>query len=155
MDGISGYILSLVCTAILCGLIALLFDNQSPISGVVKLVLGIIMTIVVLKPVIQENVFSLETYFEGLSNDGAWAVTAGSNYAKSLQEEIIKERTETYILDKASQLGADITVDVSLDESNLPIAACFSGQISPYVKEQLEDFMSKQLAIQEECLSWK
>ena len=155
MVHISGYIFSLVCMAVLCGMILLLFDKKTSITGVMRLVLGIIMTVTVLKPLIRDDVFSFNMYTETLDTDGDWAVAAGNDYSKSLQAQIIKDRMETYILDKASQLGADIKVEILLDEDNIPVAASFCGQTSPYTKKQLRDFMHQQLAIEEECLLWE
>lgn len=154
MGAIPGYILSVVCTAILCGTIWLLFDKNSAISGVIQLILGIIMTITVLKPAMKGNVFSFDDYFCDLGEDSSYITSAGSEYAKLSQAEFIKEKTESYILNKAEDLGMNIAVEVSLNEENVPVAVTLSGNTSPYVKVQMENYLQAQLAIEEECIAW-
>ena len=151
---LSGYILSVVCTAVLCGMILLLFEKRT-IQGVVKLVLGIVLTVAVLKPIIQDDFISLEDHFDDLQVERMYAVATGSDYAKLLEAEIIKEKTQAYILDEAAKLGADITAEVELDTDNIPVSVCIYGQMAPYTKKQLESVIESQLAIQKENLLWK
>ena len=49
---------------------------------------------------------------------------------------IIKQRTESYILDKADAMGIEIIVQVSLDQENqrYPQCVCIQGTVSPFAK---------------------
>lgn len=154
MGTVPGYILSVVCTAVLCGMIGLLFDKKSATSGVVQLILGIVMTVVVIKPIVQGDMFSFGDYFDNLNESGAYIASAGSEYAKRNQAERIKEQTEAYILNKAEDIGMDITAEVSLNEDNIPVAVDLNGNVSPYMKVQMTNYLRTQLAIQEECIIW-
>lgn len=154
MGSVPGYILSVVCIAILCGMINLLFDKKSAISGVVQLILGIVMTVVVMKPIVQGDMFSFADYFDSINESGAYITSAGSEYAKQSQAERIKEQTQTYILNKAEDIGIDITAEVSLNEDNVPVVVTLTGNVSPYMKVQMMNYLQTQLAIQEECILW-
>lgn len=152
MEVISEYILSVVCTAILCGIIMLLCGKCA--AGALKLVLGIVMTVAVLKPVITEDIFSYDLSLD-VQEDSSEIISEGSMVAASMQSEIITHEIQAYILDKAEALGANITVDVDLGEDHLPESICLSGQVTPYTKKQLEHIILTQLGVRKECLSWQ
>lgn len=154
MGEIPGYILSVVCAAVLCGTIGMLFDKKNTVSGAVNMVLGLIMTVVVLKPIINTKPFELDAYWNSLQQEREHVLNEGSEYAKLSQEEFIKEKVESYIVEKTDSLGANVVVDVSLNEENLPVAANFSGSILPYLKLQVEDYVQRNFAIEKECITW-
>lgn len=155
MDLLAEYILSVVCTAVLCGIIMLLFDKNTAVTGVLKLVLGIVMTVTILTPVLKEDIFSYDLYFNTLGEDSAEAALEGSRIANTMREELIIGEIQEYILNKAETLGAQLAVKVSLQEDNFPESICMSGSVSPYAKKQLEHFICTQLGIRKECLSWE
>ena len=101
MSMLPRYILSVVCGAVLCGLIALLFDAKSAVSGVIKMVLGVIMTLIILKPITGTETFDLEAYLQNFQGNRKLAVEDGINYAKQAKTEFINEKVETYILENA------------------------------------------------------
>ena len=57
--------------------------------------------------------------------------------------EIIKSRCETYILDKAAGLGAEITVCVTLTDAAYPVPkkVTVTGQVAPYAKARLQKIL--------------
>ena len=114
------------------------------------------ITITVIGPLLRETDFSLGLYLDEISADGQWAVAKGEEAAIQTMSERIKEKTETYILDKAAQMGAAITVDVNLEESMPPAPAeiTIKGTVSPYVKKQLTDCLRNDLGIPEDKQIW-
>lgn len=154
MSMLPRYILSVVCGAVLCSLIALLFDAKSAVSGVIKMVLGVIMTLIILKPIIGTETFDLEAYLQNFQGNRELAVEDGINYAKQAKTEFIKEKVETYILEKASSLGADVAVEISLNDEDMPVAVEFTGNIAPYLKGQLEEYLQQNFRIQKESITW-
>lgn len=155
MSVLSEYILSVVCTAILSGIIMLLFDKNMPVIGVLKLVFSIVMTVTILRPVLSENLFFQDGLFEMVSEDSSGIVSEGRDIAASMHREIISEQIQAYILDKAEMLNMDLSVDVKLQDDNLPESICMSGYVSPYAKKQLEQYITTQLGVRKECLTWQ
>lgn len=155
MDAIRQYILSVICIAILCGLTQSLFSKSST-GALVKLITGLIITITVIGPLLRGRDFSLGVYLDKISFDGSWAVAEGEEAAMQAVSERIKDRTETYILDKAAEMGAAITVDVKLKEGMPPVPAevTVRGTVSPYVKKQLCGCLRKDLGIPEDKQIW-
>ena len=68
----------------------------------------------------------------------------------------IKQRTESYILEKARSLGTEVTVEVTLstEEMPVPIGVTLTGSISPYAKEQLAQMMEQELGINRKEQIW-
>lgn len=155
MGSIRQYILSVICIAVLCGLAQALFSKSST-HTLVKLITGLMVTITVIGPLLRQTDFSLGAYLDRISADGSWAVAEGEEAAIQAMSARIKEKTETYILDKAVQMGATITVDVKLEEGMPPTPAeiTVKGTVSPYVKKQLSDCLRNDLGIPEDKQIW-
>ena len=154
MSIVADYILSVVCAAVLCDIIGILFDGKKTVSGVVNLVLGIVMTVIILKPVLFTKTLTLNTYWNNLQYVRESTLAEGSTYAKIYQSEFIKDKVESYIIEKINSLGADAVVEVSLNDENLPVAAKFTGNLLPYTKVQLETYLQTSFGIQKECVTW-
>ena len=69
---------------------------------------------------------------------------------------IIKEETEAYILDKAASLGVTLSVEVMVEDGNVPrlSGVQLSGQVSPYARQQLSTWISNDLGISKENQKW-
>lgn len=154
MEGIRQYVLTVICAVFLCG-IALCFVPDAE-KKLVQFVSGLIVTITALTPVLKSGDFSLDLYLGQISADSRWAVSTGQIAATETTSAFIKEKTESYILNKAAELGAQIDVDVSLTDDNLPvpdeITVC--GVLSPYAKKQLSDQIRNDLGIEEDNQIW-
>ena len=70
--------------------------------------------------------------------------------------ELIKEKSQAYILDKAAELDASITADVTISEEELPkpLSVVISGQVSPYNRKRLESILETDLGIAKENQVW-
>ena len=155
MAEIRQYVLSIIAISLLCGVVQLFFVGSN-LFNLVKLITGLMITITVVSPIIRIQDFSLKTYFDTINVDGSWAVMEGQEAARNAMSERIKQQTESYICDKAAELGAVITADVILDtqEPPVPSQVTIRGEISPYVKKQLKHCLQKELGIIEEKQLW-
>ena len=70
--------------------------------------------------------------------------------------DIIKRRTAAYILDKAKNLGADLMVEVTLNDEipPVPCAVRLRGIITPYAKKVLSETIFRDLGIKTEEQTW-
>ena len=88
--------------------------------------------------------------------EAADAIAQGENSARAEWEQGISDRVEAYILDKAAQYGAQLTVTVALgsDAIPLPQRVTIQGNISPYGKTQLQSWIAENLGIAKEDQVW-
>ena len=90
----------------------------------------------------------------GYMGDAEDAAAMGENLARDSMADIIKEETEAYILDKAADLHANLHVEVTVGEDNLPTAVTLSGEASPYARRQIQAIIANDLGIAKENQKW-
>ena len=150
------YILSLLSAALLCCVAQGFFIEKSTVGSVVKMLCGIVMILTVVSPWASIRLRDLGDCLDSIHSDSSLAVGLGENMAQNELREIIKSRVEAYILDKANNYGAQLTVEVILSEEQIPvpISLHISGNISPYGKKMLSKMISEDLGIGLEDQVW-
>ncbi len=156
MDSIRQYILSVIAAALLCGIINSLVGSKKASGKIVKLLTGLFMVLTLVAPWTKFNLLNIADITQYISADAQAAVTSGEEAAQNYMGEIIKQQTESYILDKASSLGLDVEVHVGLngDTPPTPASVTITGTVSPYSKSILSRFIKNDLAIPEENQTW-
>jgi len=93
---------------------------------------------------------------DDISLEGESAAVFGQEAAQKEYSDIIKKRTAAYILDKAKSLGAELMVEVTLNDAipPVPCAVRLSGSITPYAKKVLSETISRDLGIKTEEQTW-
>lgn len=157
MGTVRAYILSVIASSVICGCVQMLIDKKSPSFTLVRTLCGIYMAFVLIVPLQRIDFSVYGNYFSGFAEEANSAVTSGKNIALQEQTKRIKEQSQSYILDKAVSLGANITVEVTLSNHIPPIPSriTIKGAVSPYVKKVLTDYIKEQLGIPEEAQVWK
>ena len=156
MDGIRRYIFMLICMAILCGLVPELFENNSTQKKLLKFAAGILMVIVAITPLIGREQLVLNWVPTDLEVEVQDALSDGQVQADDMYRQIITQQTQAYILDKATSMGAELSAEVILSDTELPTpeTVVLTGNVSPYVKKQLSNILISDLKISEDKLQW-
>lgn len=150
------YIIGIVAAAILCSLVIQLTKGNSTNAAIVKTACGIIMTMCVISPLIQFKLDTLslpdlESFLEG-------EAYAAVGYETSIDKisEVIKQRSEAYVLEKASYFDCDLEVQVTLNGENppMPTGITVIGNVSPVTKQRLQSIIEKDLGIPMEWQIW-
>lgn len=149
------YVLSIVSVAIVVAILQRLTGNTH-LSRVVKMVAGMILSIVLLAPLGNASVGAITSYFESVTLDAKNVADYGEDLYNDNLKAIISERCESYILDKANQLGAAISVSVHCDASDIPIPVSveITGSVSPYIRNTLRHIIAEDMGIPEEMQLW-
>ena len=156
MDAIRTYFLSVTAAAIICAILKGLLNQGGTPAQLVKLLSGIFLSIIALRPLAQFDMGSLTDLSLDYSMDAEAAVAEGENIAADALAELIKSNTEAYILDKAGSMGVSITVDVTVSDEKIPSPKTVSicGNVSPYARTQLSALLVEQLGIAKEDVIW-
>ena len=150
------YVLSIVAAAVLCGIIRNFLDDKTTAGKILNLLSAILMTITIIAPIKQFSFYDFNDYMGSIKLDGQRYAMDGNNEAQESIQRIIKSESEAYILDKAKNLDAEITVEVELNvEENVPCGVTMTGAVSPYVKEVLSSFVEDSFGIAKEKQIWK
>ena len=149
------YFLSVICTAILCGIVSTLLDRKNTSGKLVKLISGLILTFSVLSPVAEIKLDDLSFFLEDLTDEGEAVASMGQTQYFDAMAAIIKQETEAYILDKARDLNVDLSVQIILDAECVPRSVSLTGQISDQARSELEKIIARDLGISKEDQQWK
>lgn len=154
MTSVGQYILCVVCTVILCGVVRMLLPGNE--NSIMKLVTGLVTMVVVLSPLLGRGHVSFRTHFGEILEDSETAAHSGVLAARDASIEFIKEKSEAYVLNKASELGANVSVSVALSEEEFPVPAHITvcGALSPYIKMKLSECIREELGIVEDEQVW-
>lgn len=156
MEVIGRYLLQLTAAAILCRILMSLAGAKGSMAAILRLMTGIFMTLTMVGPLLHIRIADMTDYFDRITVDADYITQAGVETAKESLRDIIKERAETYILDKAGTFGAELTVEVSVDGLEWPVPSKVSirGSISPYGKKRLQALICEDLGIPLEEQVW-
>lgn len=155
MESLRAYIMSVICAAVICGILQMLVPKGT-VSTLVRVITGLVVVITALSPFINEEIFRWDLRFDRIVSDGSSAIIAGQDAASELLKERIKKETESYILTKASAMGLNLSVEVEVasDFPNVPESVILNGNVTPYGKQQLIAYLSSELGIPEENQKW-
>lgn len=153
MQGMGSYVLQLCAGAVLVSVVTSLTGG----NGQVKWICGLFLTFLVISPVRKMDVDWIWEQIDEIDMEAQRITTqAQEDTLHSIRDGII-QRTRAYILDEAEALGAEVcVVALALDEEKLiPVRVELQGNISPYHRRLLSDFLEEDLGIRKEEQIWK
>ena len=150
------YLISIITAAQICGTATSVLGSKGSLGAAVKFLAGSSMTLSIIAPWGQLRLGELSDLKDKLTSDAERVTLSGQNTAREAMAESIINSTRTYILDKAESLGAELTVEVMLDDSQIPIPnkVRIRGNISPYNREKLSSIIERDLGIPTEAQIW-
>lgn len=155
MDHIREYIFSVAVVSVLCSMILHLMHNFQ-VKKFGKIICGLVILVTLLGPIVNLKAIHINDFSSQFLDEAEAAVAMGQELSAKAQADIIKLKSEAYILDKAADLKAEISVCVSVTDDSIaiPFAAKIFGTVSPYARRQLEILIEKDLGISKENQQW-
>lgn len=156
MQALGTYILRLCCCSIIAGIVVTI-GGSGPGSRIRKMICGLFIIFAAISPLREMEPDEFWDLPDALYQDGMDISTAAQKDVNEAVSEVIIEKTRTYILDEANSLNAGILVtQISLDPDTLvPVAVTLSGNVSPYQRALLSDYIDQTLGIGKEGVAWK
>lgn len=156
MDTVQQYILSIVCVCMLCFMLQTLFSGNPHMTPLIKMITGLVLSLTVLMPFFSNRLLEFDIEMKDIASESEAAVTSGELAARESMSAIIKEKTESYILEKANTLGMDIQAEVTLTEEDLPLPykVAITGTVTPYARKQMGEYLQQNIGIPEENQIW-
>lgn len=153
MEALRQYVISVVAAALLCGIFRNILGDGAT-GRILKLVCGLFLAYAVLQPLGRLDVTGEIRDFLPDIDQAEQAVAAGEAFSQDAMTRLIKTETAAYILDKATALGLEVTVEVTLDEENRPAAVSITGEASPQERRKLASILALDLGIPKEAQQW-
>ena len=156
MQFLRSFLLSVTAGAIICA-VALKMPIKGASAGLLRLICGIFMLLCLLSPLTDVKLNDFIPVTDLYWSEAEQLAAQGENFAHQALEELIKGRSEAYILDKAADLGVSLDVCVSLASQDLPVPqeVMLTGTVSPYQKAVLTDYIEDHLGIEGGKIQWK
>ena len=153
MDVARQYVISVMTAAVFCGIVNAVI-RKGPAHTLVKLLCGLFLAFSFLRPLPE---LSLEILVPELPEGAAeQMITEGRELATGAMSQIISERTREYIMEKAASLGASVEVEVTVSDEQIPVptGVRIIGSVAPYIRSQLQQYITHHLGIGEEAQEW-
>ena len=156
MSKLGAYMLSVIAGAMVLGILNSMLDRKGSAGTLLRLMGGLFLTFTVIQPIAGFDFSAVTAFWEDFSLAGETAAALGQSLAEEELAAVIKERAETYILDKAKAYEAELTVEVMLSDDTTPVptGVTLRGSISPYAKAQLQKILEDDLGIAKEDQQW-
>lgn len=155
MEGVGAYILSVTAGAIFCGIMMSLTGKINT-AGTIRLLTGLIMALILIRPVFQIELRGLERYWRSFGDEADRLVEQGRQHSRSAMAEQVMDSVEARIRSHGTELGLNIEVSVSVNDEDLPVPTCVSitGNASPHERESLTMWITENLGLGEEDVHW-
>lgn len=149
-EEIRKYLLSVIAAALLSSLVLSLIPNGT-IQKVIRMGCGLLLTICLLSPLLRLDASNMASYFSELqilSDEAAFDISLQN---EEVVRDIIKQKAETYIWDKAKSLGIELQrVEVTIHHDKItpyPESVRITGFCREAEKTMLARFIEDNLAI--------
>ena len=156
MTGLSSYFLSVISVAVIAAIVKRLMGDKGTAAAIGKLMTGMVLTFAIISPLIDLNISDMNSLIDAYAYDAQQAVQNGIQISRDSLAGSIKEKTEAYILDKARQYEAKLTVDIALSNDTIPKpkSVTIQGNVAPYAKSALQNIIYTDLGIDKEHQLW-
>jgi hypothetical protein len=135
--------------------LALAVVRQERIRGLVRLISGLLVVLVVLRPLPSLNWAKLSEELFSVADGEFDSSAVEKEYQRRLRENI-QNNTQRYIEEKAAELGAFVRAEVELSEEEypVPIGVRLVGIVDYRQLTELSTFISESLGIPMERQEW-
>lgn len=154
----SDWIFSLIYLSVFCS-VAMLVTPEGAAKKTVGLVCSAAMIIAVISPLHNVDLSNFSLDLQRYKNEADKLCSAAADEEENLNRTFIEDKCKTYIMDKATCLGAEIssiTVNAqwSTDGFWYPQSAIIEGKFTDEQKTRLEAYMEAELGILKSDQTW-
>lgn len=153
MGSLREYVMSIVAASLLSGILIRL-TRRSGSGEIIRMLCGVFMTIILIRPIAGKKQIAWDAIMPGIGLQAERISAEGTASADKIKRQFIKQRVETYILNRAEAMQADIEAAVSLGEDDIPVSVSISGSISPLNRSRLTQMIALELGIPKEQQEW-
>lgn len=150
MELLRTWLTGITAAAILCALANSLMPEGS-VRRVGRLACGLVMLAAVLRPLVEVEALSPGDLLEDYAAQTDVQAQTLEEERNALLKSIIEQECAAYIVDKAAQMGAACTAQVTCqlgeDGIFLPQSAAVQGSLTPRQQEDLARILEEELAI--------
>ena len=156
-QAVRDYLLAVVAASLISSILLALVP-KGPVHRTLTFLCGLALVLVTIGPVAKIDFDRMAASLARAEIAAEEAATGVTFENQDLMAAIIKEKAETYILDKANGLGFSPTVSMKVDtggEYPYPYSVVITGSWNAAQREQLSIDLEQNLAVPAERQEWK
>ena len=156
MGEVRQYVISIISVSVICAVFKGILGKGIS-SRIINVLCGIFMLFTFVGPLKDMDLLDVTGIFRWNEDVTGDAVRTGEEFSQNAMADIISTQITSYVEKKANELGVEVKIKVTLsdDEIPAPMGMDISGQVSPYIRGQLEDFITENIGISREEIRWK
>lgn len=156
MEPVRAYILSVTAGAVFCSILMTLVAKDSACAGVMRLLTGLVMALILVRPVLRIELRGLERYWRIFRDDADRLVEEGIASSKDALAQQVMMVTQDRIIQYGAQLGMNLKVEVTVNDAELPMPTrvLIQGNAGPVARQTMIGWIAKNLGIGEEDVIW-
>jgi len=155
MSALHGYFLAVIAASFLTSLLVGVV-TEDRMKQFLRFIGDLTLILVLLSPLanFSERSFrrSVEDFSRNMEIEQNMAVVDSA-----MTEQLIIDRCRTYIMDKADKLGAELEVEIILNQVNeisVPAEVYINGQYSAHARDQISQMLEHDFGIPKEKQRW-
>lgn len=145
------YLMKVICAALVCAL-AESIGADGPGKSTRRLIGGLFLVLAVLSPLGNMDLPRLD--LDTLRREAEAVTAEGTALAEHERFMVISDACESYIWNKAAEMGLELQVLVVLDDDGLPLRTELSGPASPLERQKLTQIIVRELGLGKEDVIW-
>ena len=155
MEAIRGYALRVICAALICGILTDLSEKFG-FQKQIRLVCSIYFACVLTGPILSVRLPAVSQWEDIYLPQAQEAAAQGEEIRIRSMAAIIRQESEAYILKEAKALGADVEVEIELDNGYppAPAAVTLRGVFDASAETRLCRLLADELGIPKEHQTW-
>jgi len=157
MNGIREYLLSVSSTALIVGVTSMLVP-QGAAKKTVELIGAMLLVLAVIMPFAKISPAAMARTIAQFQMDAEEMQTGIEVKNQDILADLIKQKCEAYILDKAEKIGVTIDADITISKEGgypYPVQVQISGRLSKEDRAYLQTMIERDIGIAVEQQEWK
>ena len=156
MSAVREYLLSLVAVSLLTVLSRSLIP-EGGVRRIASVICGLLLAICALSPLLQFDIDTAAQSIARIQMEKETLRTGVEVKNRELVSQIIKQTTQTYILDKAASMGLSVQAEVEMNDEGsypYPYRVTLTGACTEAQRRQLARSIEENLGIPAERQAW-
>lgn len=156
MDAVRSYLLRLTVAAFFSALVLTLVPNGL-CKRAATLICGLVMLLLALSPLVRFDEQTLAAAISSMDLEQEQTRTGVEIRNRELVAKIISDRVQTYILDKATQMGMQLEVEITMNtdaSTPYPEEVTLRGEATSAQRQKLGTYLLESFAIAPERQVW-
>ena len=156
MSSMGEYIFTIILAAIFVSVFRSLLPGKSASAMAIRMISGIFLIVIAIKPLVNIRFGDTLVYFSDIQADASHIIASAQENTDLEIAGVIKEKAESYISHIALEYGAEIKVDLSIQNESpyLPEGVTIIGAVAPLVRQKISKVLETDFSIPEEAQIW-